>query len=46
MDVVEHVNSVEPVLFVMPAVGKALTVAVTAVLVAETQPVMVSIASA
>jgi hypothetical protein len=46
MDVLVHVNSVEPELLVIPAVGKLPTVAVTAVLVAETQPVSVSLASA
>ena len=46
IDVVVQVNSVEPVLLVMPVVGKPLIVAVTAVLDAETQPVAVSLASA
>ena len=40
MIVVVHVNTVEPVLFVMPAVGNEFTVAVTAVLDAEIQPVV------
>ena len=46
MDVLVHVNNVEPVLLVIPAVGIAPTVAVTAVLDVETQPVTVSLASA
>ena len=46
MDVLAHVNTVEPVLFVMPPLITALTVAVTAVLEVEIQPAMVSLASA
>ena len=38
MDVVVHVSSVDPVLFVIPAVGFAFTVAVTAIL-SDTIPV-------
>ena len=46
MDVLAHVNTIEPVLFVMLPLITALTVAVTAVLEVEIQPAMVSLASA
>ena len=41
MEVVEQVNTVVPVLLLMPAVGAGFTVAVTAVRVAAKQPEVV-----
>ena len=41
-----HVNSVEPVLLVIPAVAELITVAVTVVRDTDKQPTTVSLASA